>query len=70
MKYVCRGPLNRAYYIVAVPVGVRNDNLLLCADACATFSQERHDNSLRTINGFCRQRTVQQLADEIAQTKK
>lgn len=37
----------------------------VCADACATFSQERHDNSLRTINGFCRQRTVQQLSDEL-----
>ena len=70
MKDICLGPLTRAYYIVAVPVGVRNDSVLMCADACATFSQERHDNSLRTINGFCRQRTVQQLADEIAQAKK
>lgn len=40
------------------------------ADACATFSQERHDNSLRTINGFCRKRTVQELADELAKAKK
>jgi len=40
------------------------------ADACATFSQERHDNSLRTINGFCRQRTVQELADKLAKAKK
>ncbi|BDA47138.1 probable peroxyureidoacrylate/ureidoacrylate amidohydrolase RutB at C-terminar half [Coccomyxa sp. Obi] len=42
----------------------------LVTDACATFSQERHDNSLRAINGFCRQRTVQQLADELAEAKK
>lgn len=44
-------------------------SVLLHADACATFSQERHENSLRAINGFCRQRTVQQLADELAQAK-
>ena len=40
-----------------------------CADACATFSQERHDHSLKTINGFCRQRTVQQLSDELQSLK-
>ena len=49
--------------------GLNHCVLTVCADACATFSQERHDNSLRCINGFCRQRTVQQLADELAQAK-
>ena len=35
------------------------------ADACATFTQERHDNSLRAIKGFCRQRTLSQLKQEL-----
>ena len=35
------------------------------ADACATFTQERHDNSLRAIKGFCRQRTLSQLRQEL-----
>ncbi|MDX8533228.1 isochorismatase family cysteine hydrolase [Mesorhizobium sp. VK25A] len=34
-------------------------------DACATYSQERHDNSLRTIKGYCRQVTTDQLLDEL-----
>lgn len=34
-------------------------------DACATYTQERHDNSLRTIKGYCRQRTTDQLIAEI-----
>jgi ureidoacrylate peracid hydrolase len=34
-------------------------------DACATYSQERHDNSLRTIRGYCRQRTTAELLAEI-----
>ena len=38
----------------------------LATDACATYSQERHDNTLSAIKGYCRQRTTDQLAAEIA----
>lgn len=34
-------------------------------DACLTYSQERHDNSLRTIKGYCRQRTTDQIIAEL-----
>ena len=37
----------------------------LVTDACATYSQERHDNSLNTISGYCRQLTTDQLLLEI-----
>lgn len=37
----------------------------LVPDACATYSQERHDNSLRTINGYCRQVMTDDLIAEI-----
>ena len=37
----------------------------LVPDACGTYSQERHDNSLRTIKGYCRQRDTAVLLDEI-----
>ena len=42
-------------YLVTVPT-----------DACVTLSAERHDWSLRNNRGYCRQRTTQQLLDEIA----
>ncbi|WP_299984816.1 isochorismatase family cysteine hydrolase [uncultured Ruegeria sp.] len=35
-------------------------------DACLTYTPERHDNSLRTINGYCRQVTTAELVDELA----
>ena len=35
-------------------------------DACTTYSQERHDNSIRTIKGYCRQVTTDVLLAEIA----
>ncbi|TNF60653.1 MAG: cysteine hydrolase [Rhodobacteraceae bacterium] len=35
-------------------------------DACLTYSQERHDASLRAIKGYCRQMTTQALLDELA----
>lgn len=35
-------------------------------DACLTYSQERHDHSVRTIKGYCRQVTTQDLLDELA----
>jgi ureidoacrylate peracid hydrolase len=41
-------------YLVTVPT-----------DACVTLSQERHEWSLRNNRGYCRQRTTQELLDEI-----
>ncbi len=35
-------------------------------DACLTYSQERHDNSLRTIKGYCRQVSTADLVRELA----
>ena len=37
----------------------------LVPDACATYSQERHDNSLSAIKGYCRQRNTKDLLHEI-----
>ncbi len=34
-------------------------------DACATYTQSRHDNSLNTIKGYCRQLTTEELLSEI-----
>ncbi|MCB2129543.1 MAG: cysteine hydrolase [Rhodobacteraceae bacterium] len=34
-------------------------------DACLTYSQERHDNSLRAIKGYCRQITTAELIGEL-----
>jgi ureidoacrylate peracid hydrolase len=42
-------------YLVTVPT-----------DACVTLSAERHDWSLRNNRGYCRQRTTQEVLDEIA----
>lgn len=38
----------------------------LVPDACGTYSQERHDNSLRTIKGYCRQVSTDALIGEIS----
>ena len=35
-------------------------------DACLTYTQERHDNSLHAIKGYCRQITSQDLIEELA----
>lgn len=35
-------------------------------DACLTYSQERHDHSVRTIKGYCRQVTTADLVRELA----
>ncbi|MGH6891516.1 MAG: isochorismatase family cysteine hydrolase [Dongiaceae bacterium] len=35
-------------------------------DACLTYSQERHDNSLRAIRGYCRRRTTDQVIAELS----
>jgi len=34
-------------------------------DACATYTQERHDFSLRAIKGYCRQRSTDQVIAEL-----
>lgn len=34
-------------------------------DACLTYSQQRHDYSLRTIRGCCRQCSTAELKEEI-----
>lgn len=34
-------------------------------DACLTYTQERHDNSLRAIKGYCRQLTTAELVEEL-----
>lgn len=36
-------------------------------DACMTYTQDRHDHSLQTIKGYCRQVTTQELLNEIGQ---
>lgn len=38
----------------------------LVPDACATYSQERHDGSLVTIKGYCRQISTDDLLREIS----
>ena len=37
----------------------------LVPDACATYSQERHDDTLRAIKGYCRQVSTEALIAEI-----
>ena len=37
----------------------------LVTDACATYSPEQHENSLKAISGFCRQITTDQVLDEL-----
>ena len=38
----------------------------LVTDACATYSAERHENSLSAIKGYCRQMTTEALVAEVA----
>jgi ureidoacrylate peracid hydrolase len=35
-------------------------------DACLTYTQDRHDNSLNTIKGYCRQVTTAELLAEVS----
>jgi len=35
-------------------------------DACLTYTPERHENSLRTIEGYCRQVTAAELVEELS----
>jgi ureidoacrylate peracid hydrolase len=37
----------------------------LVTDACATYTQERHDASLRAIRGYCRQVTTEDMLAEL-----
>jgi ureidoacrylate peracid hydrolase len=37
----------------------------LISDACATYSQERHETSLSHIKGYCRQRTTEEFLAEL-----
>uniref|UniRef100_A0A7S0S0R6 Isochorismatase-like domain-containing protein n=1 Tax=Chlamydomonas leiostraca TaxID=1034604 RepID=A0A7S0S0R6_9CHLO len=41
------------YYVTLVP------------DACATYSQERHDAAVRAIGGYCRKRSTEELSVEL-----
>ena len=41
----------------------------LITDACATYTKERHENSLRAIKGYCRQRTVDEFLREVGETQ-
>ena len=41
--------------------------MTLVGDASATYSQERHDNSLKAIKGYCRIRTTDELLAELAE---
>ncbi len=38
----------------------------LVTDACATLTEERHRSSLANNQGYCRQRTTDQMIDELA----
>lgn len=38
----------------------------LVPDACAAYSQDRHDNTLRAIRGYCRQISTADLVAEVA----
>jgi len=42
----------------------------LIDDACATKTQERHDNTLRAIKGYCRQRKTEQVLVELNHLQK
>lgn len=42
----------------------------LVPDACATYNEERHHNSLRTIKGYCRQMNTEALIAEIGTARK
>ncbi|KAK9799734.1 hypothetical protein WJX73_005918 [Symbiochloris irregularis] len=42
----------------------------LVTDCCATYSQERHTSSLKAIQGYCRQRDLQELMQELQKNKR
>ena len=44
--------------------------MTLVDDACATYSQERHDATLRAIKGYCRQRKTDAVLAELTAERK
>ena len=44
--------------------------MTLIDDACATYSQERHDATLRAIKGYCRQRKTDAVLAELTAGRK
>lgn len=42
----------------------------LITDACATYSQDRHDSSIRAISGYCRQLTTADMLEELQRGQK
>jgi hypothetical protein len=53
-------------------VGLMHSNIMMSAfgpiltDACATLSEERHLTSIANNRGYCRQRTTEQMLEELA----
>jgi ureidoacrylate peracid hydrolase len=41
----------------------------LVVDACATYSQQRHDTSMAAVEGYCRLRTAAQVVAELAELR-
>jgi ureidoacrylate peracid hydrolase len=41
----------------------------LVTDACATYTPEQHEHSLKAISGFCRQRTTEQVLAELVSSQ-
>ena len=39
--------------------------ITLIEDACATHNQERHDNSLKGVKGYCRIRKTSEILEEL-----
>jgi nicotinamidase-related amidase len=44
--------------------------MTLIDDACLTYSQERHDATLRAIKGYCRQRKTDAVLAELTAERK
>lgn len=49
------------------PAGDLGYLVTLVSDACATYSQQRHEASLAAVAGYCRQRTTAELLEELQQ---
>jgi ureidoacrylate peracid hydrolase len=45
-------------------------SLIQTADACVTYSEERHQASLKAIAGYCRQRTTEEVTEELQQLQR
>lgn len=44
--------------------------MMMCADCCATYSEARQDTAVAAVKGYCRQRTLEQLLEELKATSK